>query len=574
MPRIRLLLPFVVSIACSDDGAGGDGSSSNGGSSGVADSSTTVSSTSLDTTSPSTTVADDSGGSDSGGSDSGDTDLDPCEPFGHFGVPTTMFELPVTDGEGIYYDDVQAAFPEVDWADVDRLYIPGGSYPSLLLGNLPDRDPADPLVITNSGGQVRIGPSDPPGNYLWSIGGGSNWVITGRWDPDSQTGSEDAPGHRCGDYANARGHYGFWSDDAFAQRQYLHMGIAVGDATDFELEYLEIERSGFAGIRLLNSREAGDPEQPMSNVRVHDNYVHDTGGEGIYFGWTGDPPSNRMIGLQVHDNRFVRTGNEALQVQDIADGSAIHHNVIAFAALHWRDNGLGMYQDGNAQISLREGEVSIDHNVFIGGAGTLVSYWSAPQEGDGARHVTFSDNYLADIRNLLLYFGGSSDASSSFEFARNSIRGLDFSYDALDPAATEPGVVFSIGGDNAAPISFVDNHWEGTEMLFSGGVMPTDEGNVNGPVDAIEFVDSGWPADVSVQNLEAWVAVSTLAPGMPARQYEVGERVMFGADMYECIAANTDQPPPDHPESWMALPDPIDDFRVAPGTTYAGIGIR
>ena len=85
-----------------------------------------------------------------------------------------------------------------------------------------------------------------------TVGGGSHWILTGRYDPEAQTGSEDAPGHRCGDYANARGNYGFWSDDDYAMRQYLHMGLSVGDATAFEIEFIEVERSGFAGIRLLN----------------------------------------------------------------------------------------------------------------------------------------------------------------------------------------------------------------------------------------------------------------------------------------------------------------------------------
>ena len=33
----------------------------------------------------------------------------------------------------------------------------------------------------------------------------------------------------------------------------------------------------------------------MANVSVHDVYVHDTGGEGFYFGWTGAPPSNLFV---------------------------------------------------------------------------------------------------------------------------------------------------------------------------------------------------------------------------------------------------------------------------------------
>src|SRR5262249_15799529 len=137
-----------------------------------------------------------------------------------------------------------------------------------------------PLVITNLGGQVQVGPNDPGGNFIWSMGGGSNWILTGRYDPDSKTGDAGYPGHRCGEYAGWRGKYGLLRDDAYAKGTYLHMGLAAGDASDFEIEYLEVTRSGFAGIRLINERKAGDPAFDMANVRVHDNYIHDTDGEG------------------------------------------------------------------------------------------------------------------------------------------------------------------------------------------------------------------------------------------------------------------------------------------------------
>lgn len=565
------LAACCLAIACGgDDGAGaGDGDASS-------DTSASSSPTAPTTTTPSTS-ADTSGttmsGTSSDTNDDGSTGDDPppaCEPFGRYGAPESTFELPVEPGTGIYYVDVQASFPEVDWSTLDRLYIPAGQYLSMNLGNLPDRTPEDPLVITNLGGQVRIGPNSPDGNYLWAMGGGSHWILTGRWDPDSGTGDESAPGHRCGEYGTARGNYGFWSDDAFATREYLHMGISVGDAHSFELEFLEIERSGFAGIRLLNPWDAG--ELPMRDVRIHDNYVHDTDGEGIYFGWTGAPPSNLLPGLQVHDNRFVRTGNEALQIQDIGPGSEIHHNVIAFAALHWRDNGLGAFQDGNAQISIRQGDVSIHHNVFIGGAGTLVSFWSGPQDGDGPRDVEFADNYLGEVRNLGFYFGGTATADSSFVFARNFLRLFEFSYDDLDPAATPPAAVFRIAAEIGADVSFLDNTWEGDLALVEGA--PTERGNVAGPVEPIAFVDTGYPAGAAVLALEAWTAVSTLAPGMPARQYATGDLVMYDGVMYQALAASSGDIPPEHPETWAALPPPVDDFRVVAESPYADLGVR
>lgn len=563
--RVLATASFVLAVACADP-------SSDGGGGTEADTGASTGDTSATTppTNTSASVTSDSMSEVTSDSDPDSSTGDPpsvCDAFGRFGAPETTFVLPVEAGTGIYYIDVQASFPEVDWATLDRLYIPAGQYLSMNLGNLPDRTVDDPLVITNMGGQVRIGPNTPDGNYLWAMGGGSNWILTGRWDPDSGTGDESAPGHRCGEYGDARGHYGFWSDDAFAIRQYLHMGISVGGAHSFEIEFLEIERSGFAGIRLLNAWEDG--ELPMQDVLVHDNYVHDTDGEGIYFGWTGGPPSNLLPGLQVYNNRFVRTGNEALQVQDIGPGSAIYNNVIAFAALHWRDNGLGMYQDANAQISVREGDVAIHHNIFLGGAGTLVSFWSQPQTNDGPRMVDFSDNYLGEVRNLGFYFGGNATADSTFTFARNFLRLAEFSYDDLDPASTPPTAVFRLGEEIDGNVSFIDNAWEGDLALVQGGA-PTERGNVQGAVEEITFVEPGYDGDVLA--LEDWTAVSTLAPGMPAREYAVGEYVMHDGVMYEAIAANVDAVPDEHPESWMAQPTSVDDFRAV--GSYAELGVH
>ncbi|MEZ4404441.1 MAG: right-handed parallel beta-helix repeat-containing protein [Kofleriaceae bacterium] len=522
-------------------------------------------------------------GSAGGGAGDGGLDGDggvpgSCEPFGRYGVPATTFTLPATGRGDLAYGDVQAAFPEVDWATLDRLYLPAGTYTTIRLENLPVRTADRPLVITNLGGQVKVGPN-LGGNFIWAMSGGANWILTGRYDPTSMTGDAGFPGHRCGAYANSRGTYGFLSDDAFdLTAPYLHMGLAVAGATDFELEYLEITRSGFAGIRLLNARGAGDPAMPMANVRVHDTYVHDTDGEGFYFGWTGAPPSNLFPGLQVYNNRILRTGTEALQLQDLGDGSHVHHNVLAFAALHWLD-AFGNYQDGNNQILVREGAVEIDHNLIIGGAGTLLSFFSAPEPGDGERQVVFHDNHYADTRNLGGYLNGTAAAPSSFTFRDNTFRGLDFSYAAVDPAATDPGVVFGINPGHQAPIVFAGNTWDGDRSLVSGLVdngtrgSVTATGNTRGPVAPVAFVDSGYP-DEPVARLTLWGDVATLAPGQPPIEYAVGDLVMYQAELYRARTASTGQVPPDHPEAWAHLPPPADDVRTQPGSPYAALGVR
>jgi hypothetical protein len=564
-PLHALPLVLLIAAACGEGGSSSSQSTTNGA--GGASSGTGAGGA--------------SSGTSSGGGGSGGGSASVCDPFGHFGVPETTFTLPPPNGGGLSYPDVQQSFPDVDWSKLDRLYIPAGKYKYIQLANLPDRSPDRPLVITNIGGQVQVGPNDPGAGYIWAMGGGSNWILTGRYDPDSKTGDASFPGHRCGEYASSRGKYGFFSDDAFAQGQYLHMGIAVSAATSYELEYLEIFRSGFAGIRLLNKVEPNAPAMAMENVRIHDNYIHDVDGEGFYFGWTGTPPSSLVPQLSIYNNRIIRAGNEALQIQNLGDGTEVHHNVFAFAALHWRDNGLGKYQDNNSQVQVRQGTMSLHHNIFLGAASTFLNFFSGPEAGDGGRNVTFSDNYFADTLSLGGYFGGTSGDDSSYTFSNNFFRGLDFGYDKLDPAATDPGVIFSRGGMFTSPITFNQNTWEGPRKLINGLSDPngtagntTATGNVNGPVTAVEFVNTGYPKGKATRALESWAPKATVAPGSPSIVYKPGELVMYNAEMYECIKENSEMAPPDHPDAWKKLPTPVDDFRVSPGSPYAAMGVH
>lgn len=495
-----------------------------------------------------------------------------CEPEGRYGTPMHTFTLPVTSGAAINYPDVQKSLPAVDWKTLERLYIPAGAYPQLMLGNLPARDAAHRLVITNFGGQVKIGPAKGA-NYIWSMGGGSGWVLTGRYDATSKTGDAAFPGHRCGAYARSAGTYGIVSDDAFDfTAPYLHMGIAVQGASDFEIEFVEVLRSGFAGIRLLNPRAAGDPATPMANVRVHDVYVHDTGGEGFYFGWTGAPPSNLFPGLQIYNCRLLRTGNEALQIQDLGDGSHVHHNVIASGGLRWLDNGLGRYQDNAAQILSRAGTIEIDHNVFVDGAGSLLNSFYVPEPGDAPMHVSYHDNVFESSLSLGVWIGGAAGAGSTVTFENNAFRGFVWGYDVIAPDPGSGATVFGVDNAFAGTLTLKSNRWEGATQLVSGlaggngngtkGPV-TGAGNVNGPVTALGFRDAGWPI-VPGHHLTSWAAKATVVTGAPDVTYHAGDVVTYGdaPDIYRCMTDGAAGPPPAHAEGWTKLPAPRDDVRA------------
>ncbi|MEO1366133.1 MAG: right-handed parallel beta-helix repeat-containing protein, partial [Acidobacteriota bacterium] len=326
------------------------------------------------------------------------------------------FTLPApSPGGGLYFGDLQSTFPDVDWDTLDRLYLPAGHWSALLLGNLPTRTADRPLVITNLGGQVKIGGLGA-GSHAILILGGSHWRLTGRFDPVAQTGDTNFRGHRGG-YAGSAGQYGIFIDDAFESTGDSGLTIA-GGATNFEIDFIEITRVGFAGA-LVKTDDQGDAH--MSEVRFHDNYVHDTGSEGLYFGSTQSPPQHKFPNLKIYNNRIVRTGTEAIQLGQVGRGSEIHNNVILFGALDWK-NPFQPFQDNAGQFGVREGDVSFHHNILIGGAASFFQFFPQPRDGDThlpGDEIVFHDNYFSHSRNFGAYVHAQSDLITEFVFRDN-----------------------------------------------------------------------------------------------------------------------------------------------------------
>ncbi len=516
---------------------------------------------------------------DAGSQDAGSPDAGPPIDDGRWGPPETTFTLPALEaGEGYYLPDIQASFPEVDWSTLDRLYIPAGHYKFIRIGNLPSRDPEDPLVITNLGGQVRVGGLDH--YYLFSLGGGSGWVLTGRYDPISQTGDEAFPGHRGGAYANSRGTYGILVDDDFVRSG--NSGLTVGGrATRFELEHVEIREVGFAGVQLKTD---DDGTAVMDGVVVHDLYIHDTGSEGCSIGSTQAQPQHPIAGLTLHHNRVLRTGTEALQLGQLAGRIEVHNNVFGPSAIDWRA-AFQRYQDGNVQISVRGGTVDVHHNVFLGGAGSQNSLFGEAVGGDAhdaADRVWIHDNYYAHHRALFTYVNTRELAPMTFRFERNTMRGFRFDYDQVY-GGTAPADLVRVGtGDTV--VELIDNRFdvEGVDLCSAisdpdgngSGGSSSGSGNVRGEVEPIAFLDAGLPADFDYLDLELWTDVATLGGDAPV-SYAHGVIAMHLGVPYRCDAdpCAPGLVPPEHPEAWTELPPFPDDVRLAPSSPHAGVGI-
>jgi hypothetical protein len=488
------------------------------------------------------------------------------------GAPDEVFTLPAGNAAGeLYYPDLPAAFPDVDFRTLDRLYLPAGEYRSVLLGELPERDAERPLVITNQGGQVKVG--GDAANYVFSIRGGKNWLLTGRYDAEAETGDAGFVGHAEGRFAHSGGTYGIFIDDAFSKEGLTGLSIG-GGATDFEIEMLEISRAEFAGIV---AKTDDDGSAVMRNVRLHDTFIHDTGSEGIYFGSTQAQPQHPFENLRIYDNRFVRTGTEALQVGQLGGGCEIHHNLLGPAALRWR-SAFQRYQDGNVQYGQRYGSSSFHHNIVVGTGDLFVEMFPQPVEGDpnsAGDTVTFADNYFSDSSSSGVYT--HADANSvTIRFERNAFRGFYFNYAEVYPDATEPVQVFGIGSNTLNPHLLRGNQSDApfpfVKWTFDS---VTQEENTEASVDAVQFRDFMGPElEANFRRLEWWTDRATLSPDQRVVQYTQGAYVMHHGALYRATDTNSAARPDTSPEVWERLPDPADDPRPVAGSAYAGLGVR
>lgn len=513
------------------------------------------------------------GGATSGGGSGAAPAPDVVIGYGVFGDAENSFTLPEVSGElpRMAHQDVQADFPDVDWATLDRLYIPANHYGSIYLGNLPARSADRRLVITNLGGQVRIGGGGF--GYNLNLQGGTNWTLTGRYDPDSETGDENFRGHVEGGYAHSQGSYGIFIDDEFSKQGLS--GIYVGSgASDFEIDTVEIARAEFAGIS-AKTDDTGDAT--MRNVHLHDVYIHDVGSEGIYFGSTQKQPQHSFENLQIHDNRFLRTGTEALQVGQLGDGCEIHHNVIGPAAIRWR-SAFQHYQNGNVQYGQRYGSSSFHHNIVIGAGDLFVEFFPTAVDGDpkGANDtVTFSDNYFADTSKTGVYtHADANDVTVIFE--NNTFTGFVDNYSEVYPDTNEPVAVFGVGSNTENPHLLRNNQfqapWPFIRWMFDS---VTEEDNSEIEVERVVFNDfMTEELDENYRGLEWWTATATLHPDEAPVVYPTGAYVMHEGLFYRAKTENQGKAPDANPSDWEALPAPADDVRLKSDSPHSGLGVR
>lgn len=157
--------------------------------------------------------------------------------------------------------------------------------------------------------------------------------------------------------------------------------------TNVEFDHVEVANSGFSGIMAKTDPSCDDAtirgNFVMKDVRLHDNYVHDTAGEGFYVGHTfwskgvstscGVRYPHPIEGLKIYNNVVKNSGWEAIQVGSTPSGSEVYNNKIYNYGVKNE-----LYQNHGVQFS--EAGIGKFYNNFIkGGKGNAVMIIGNPQ---------------------------------------------------------------------------------------------------------------------------------------------------------------------------------------------------
>lgn len=157
-------------------------------------------------------------------------------------------------------------------------------------------------------------------------------------------------------------------------------------STDFEIARVEVagnssnglgDQAGFAGIGVKTS-----PYQDcdlftdhtrqawiMRDVSIHDNYIHDTGGEGIYLGhgfYKGRKESkcssitysHSIKGVEIYNNRIEDVGYDGMQIKNANQRVKVYNNVI-------RNYGTKNHKAHNEGIFIGEGTTGKFYNNTV-----------------------------------------------------------------------------------------------------------------------------------------------------------------------------------------------------------------
>jgi len=260
----------------------------------------------------------------------------------------------------------------------------------------------NPVLIVNHGGKVRVG-NDGAAAAI-SISGSRHFKLLGDGDPAHHYGIE-------------------------VTRATSGQGVQIhGGSTNFEIAFLEVHHTHFAGIMSKDDPTCVDGVPGPYNrgnftqedVSFHDNYVHHTGGEGFYLGssfyigTTNNAGSctrvypHEIDGMRVYNNITEKTGHEGIQVGCVINDCEIYNNLVIKPSTQNepdQNNGIQINPGTTGKLYNNTVIESPNNGIALLGLGNNTAFNNVVV--DSGAHAFFSDNRNSSVNPAIGTIPGS-----------------------------------------------------------------------------------------------------------------------------------------------------------------------
>jgi hypothetical protein len=193
-------------------------------------------------------------------------------------------------------------------------------------------------------------------------------------------------------------------------------------STNFEIDHIEATSAGFAGIMAKTDPTCDNAtirgNFTMRNVSIHDNYVHDCAGEGLYIGNSfykagvstscGRRYPHEIHYLKLFNNKIRNSGWEGIQVGCATIGAQIYDNSVVG---YGRKNAAAQ----NNGVQLGEGTGGKFYSNFIKtgpGNGLIVL---------GLADNTIYNNIIVDAGSNAIFCDDRVTTGTGFKFLNNTL---------------------------------------------------------------------------------------------------------------------------------------------------------